>query len=181
MMRKFVAVGVLAVLAAGFAAGCSASSAGVMGMNLMRDDSNLKIYLDNTVAKQNTVKKAATGYSRFDVKDPVATSPTLKFEIEKPDKFGRITMVAVNIYQKFEADYSNQAEYTIVANSQDPGAQMKPGVAYNLSNPGPGFRVMDLSGREVSGVTLQPGVKYMLSLTVKADKSETGQVYFETK
>ena len=43
------------VLAAGFAAGCSASSAGVMGMNLMRDDSNLKIYLDNTVAKQNTV------------------------------------------------------------------------------------------------------------------------------
>ena len=28
---------------------------------------------------------------------------------------------------------------------------------------------------------LKPGMKYMLTLSVKADKSETAQVYFETK
>jgi hypothetical protein len=33
----------------------------------------------------------------------------------------------------------------------------------------------------VPGVQLNPGMKYMLVLTVKADKSEAAQIYFETK
>ena len=51
----------------------------------------------------------------------------------------------------------------------------------NAGKPGEGFKVLDLTNKEVPGVTLKPGVEYMLSLTVKADKSETAQVYFKTK
>jgi hypothetical protein len=167
-------------------AGCSGSGAattgGRMGLNLMRKDSYLKIWLDGEVAKQTKWKKAATGYSRFKIKEPVSTSPKLRFEIEDPDKFGRITMVSVSIFQEFEADYSHQAEFTIVAKeTNDPQAQMKPGVEYDLGRPGEGFKVLDLTGNEVEGVSLTPGLKYKLVLTVKADKSETAQIFLETK
>jgi len=166
--------------------GCSASSGastgGRMGLNLMRKDSHLKIWLDGEKAKQNKLKKAATGYSRFKVKEPATTGPKLKFEIEDPDKFGRITMVAINIFQEFEADYSHQAEFVIIASdTNNPQAQMKPGVEYDLGKPGPDFKVLNLTGDEVDGVVLQPGLKYQLNLVVKADKSETAQVFFKTK
>jgi len=86
-------------------AGCSGSSAGwtsfSVGKNLLRKDSHLKITLDGQQAKQNTVKKAAAGYSRFEVKEAVGTAPKLQFEIMEPDKFGRITMVSLQIHQKF--------------------------------------------------------------------------------
>jgi hypothetical protein len=166
--------------------GCSGSGAasegGGMTMNLLRKDSHLKIWLDGLEGKQDTLKKAATGYSRFNIKEPVAETPKLKFEIQDPDKFGRITMVVVSIYQKFEADYSHQAEFTIVAkDANNPQAQMKPGMEYDLGNPGPDFKVFDLTNKEVTGIKLLPGMKYQLQLSVKADKSETGQVFFETK
>jgi hypothetical protein len=168
------------------ATGCSGSGAamtgGRMGLNLMRKDSHLKIWLDGEVAKQTKWKKAATGHSRFKIKEPVTTAPKLKFEIEDPDKFGRITMVTVSIFQAFEADYSHQAEFTVVAkDTNDPQAQMKPGVEYDLSKPGEGFKVLDLTGNEVEGVALTPGLKHKLVLTVKADKSETAQIFLETK
>ncbi len=167
-------------------AGCSGTGAAItggrMGMNLLRKDSHLKIKLDGQPAKQTTWKKAATGYSRFKIKEAVSTAPKLQFELENPDKFGRITMVSVSIYQKFEADYSHQAEFTVIArDTNNPEAQMKPGVVYDLGNPGPGFKVLNLTSQEVSGVTLKPGMKYMLALTVRADHSETAQVYFKTK
>ena len=166
--------------------GCSGSSAGStggrMGLNLLRKDSHLKVWLDGEPGKQNKLKKAAAGYSRFKIKEPATTAPKLKFEIEDPDKFGRITMVGVSIFQEFEADYSHQAEFTIVAaDTNNPQAQMKPGIEYDLGNPGDAFKVLDLTGNEVDGVKLTPGLKYMLTLTVKADKSETAQIYFETK
>ena len=167
-------------------AGCSASSAGStgfsVGKNLLRKDSHLKIMLDNQPGKQSTLKKAATGYSRFTIKEPVGTAPKLQFEIEDPDKFGRITMVSLQIHQEFEADYSDQAEFIVHARDvNNPQAQMKPGVVYDLGQPGPDFRVMNFKGEEVAGVALTPGLKYMLVLTVKADKSETANIYFETK
>lgn len=167
-------------------AGCSgsgaASTGGGMSLNLMRKDSHLKIWLDGQEGKQDKLKKAATGYSRFNIKEQVSEAPKLKFEIDDPDKFGRITMVTVSIYQKFEADYSHQAEFTIVAkDTNDPQAQMKPGMEYDLGNPGPEFKVFDLTSKEVAGIKLLPGMKYQLQLIVKADKSETGQVFFETK
>ena len=167
-------------------AGCSGTSAAItggrMGLNLAKKDSHLKIWLDGQQAKQTAWKKAVTGYSRFKVKEPVSTAPKLKFEIEDPDKFGRITMVSVSIYQEFEADYSHQADFTIVArDTNNPQAQMKPGVVYDLGNPGPGFKVLNLTNQEVSGVSLEPGKKYKLLLTVRADHSETAQVFFKTK
>jgi hypothetical protein len=167
-------------------AGCSgsgaASTGGRMGLNLMRKDSHLKVWLDGEEAKQTKWKKAATGYSRFKIKEPVSTAPKLKFEIEDPDKFGRITMVSVSLYQEFEADYSHQAEFTVIASdTNNPQAQMKPGVEYDLGKPGEGFKVLNLTSQEVEGVTLTPGLKYQLTLTVKADKSETAQIFLETK
>jgi hypothetical protein len=166
--------------------GCSGTSAGwtgfSVGKNLLRKDSHLKIMMDGQQAKQNTLKKAAVGYSRFDVKERVGTAPKLQFEIMDPDKFGRITMVSISIHQKFEADYSDHAEFTIVAkDTNNPQAQMKPNTNYDLGAPGPDFKVINFKGEDVPGVQLIPGMKYMLTLTVKADKSETAQIFFETK
>ena len=186
MIKRLVAMATCLVGGLVVASGCSGSSAGMtggrMGLNLMRKDSHLKIWLDGQQGKQSKLKKAATGYSRFTIKEPVSCAPKLKFEIEDPDKFGRITMVSVSIHQKFEADYSDQSEYTVVArDTNNPQAQMKPGIEYDLGAPGEAFKVFDLTSKEVSGVGLTPGLKYMLVLTVKADKSETAQIYFETK
>ena len=166
--------------------GCSGSGAattgGRMGFNLMKKDCHLKIFLDGEQAKQTKWKKAATGYSRFKIKEDVGTSPKLKFEIEDPDKFGRITMVQFQIHQKFEADYSDHAEFVCIARDvNNPQAQMKPGTEYDLGKPGPDFKIMNFKNEEVEGVTLTPGLEYMLVLTVKADKSETAQIFFKTK
>lgn len=158
----------------------SAMTAGRMGMNLKKKDSHLKISMDGQTAEQNKLKKAMSGYSDWKIKSQVSTSPTIRFEIEDPEKFGRITMVAVSIYQQFEADYSSQAEYTVVSDSQDPMSQMKPGVDYNLGSPS-GFRVTNVSGQTVPGVTLKPGMKYKMTLTVRADHSESAQVEFQTR
>lgn len=182
LKKSFVGVCMVGFMLSG-GVGCGglggAMTAGKMGMNLKRKDSHLTIHLDGHTAAQNKLKKAATGYSNWKVKEQVNTSPMLRFEIEEPEKFGRITMVAVSIHQQFESDYSHQAEYTVVSDSQDPMSQMKPGVDYNLGSPG-GFRVMNVSGQTVPGVTLKPGMKYKLTLTVKADHSESAQVEFVT-
>jgi len=182
LKKSFAGVCVLGFILSGVV-GCSgmgtAMTAGRMGLNLKKKDSHLAITLDGRPAEQNKLKKATTGYSNWKIKEQVSTSPTLRFEIEEPEKFGRITMVAVSIHQQFESDYSHQAEYTVISNSNDPMSQMKPGVDYNLGSPG-GFRVMDVSGNTVSGVTLKPGMKYKLTLTVKADHSESAQVEFVT-
>ncbi len=185
-MRKRLLSAMAMVTGVMVLAGCSGSSAGWtgfgVGKNLMRKDSYLKLMMDGQPAKQNTLKKATVGYSRFDVKERISTAPKLQFEIMEPDKFGRITMVSIQIHQKFEADYSDHAEFVITAKDlNNPQAQMKPNIAYNLGKPGPEFKVMNYKGEEVPGVSLIPGMKYMLVLTVKADKSETAQIFFETK
>jgi hypothetical protein len=167
-------------------AGCSGTGAAMtgaqLGLNLSKNDTHLRIFLDDVKAAQNTAKKAATGYSEWKIKEPMSTEPKLKFEITKPEKLGRITMVAVAIFQQYEADYSHQAEYTIVAkDTNNPAAQMKPATEYDLGKPGADFKVMDLTSKEVDGVHLKPGLKYKLVLTVRADKSETAQIEFKTK
>lgn len=176
-----IAVGLTAVL---LTTGCGVGDAmtGIgIGRNITKKDSHLKVFLDGRQAKQNSLKKAATGYSNWTIKDQVSSAPTLKYQIENPDKFGRITMVAVSIYQEFGADFSHQAEFTVVArDTNNPQAQMKPDTEYNLGNPGSGFKVLDLTGKEVSGVALTPGKKYSLQLTVKADHSETASIEFKS-
>ena len=172
------------VVLAVFAAGCSDYGLGMqgasMGMNLAKDSTYLRVELDGHDAEQNTFKKAYSGYSEWKVKEAVSEAPKLEFEITKPDKLGRITMVTVAIYQGFKSDYSHQPEFTIVSRGSDPESQMKPNTTYDLGNPGSGFKVLNLTGQEVSGVTLKPGMKYKLVLTVKADKSENAQVEFKT-
>jgi hypothetical protein len=166
-------------------AGCSGTGAawtgGRVAMNLMKKDSHLRIWLDGQKGEQSMLKKAATGYSRWKIKEPVSTSPKLQFEIRDPDRFGRITNVSIQIHQEFEADYSHLAEFKVFAATKDTQAQMKPGVEYDLGAPGEGFKVLNVTDDEVSGVELKPGLKHMLVLTVAADKSESAQIYFETK
>lgn len=180
-MNRFVLV--LTTLAVAAVAGCgNAGTAINMFKNSQRVDSHLRVFLDDQEATQDQLEKTVKGYSRFTVSEPVGTKPKLKFLINEPDKFGRITAVMVSIYQKFEADYSHQAEFTITAKDiNDPMAQMKPDTVYDLGKPGEGFRVGDLTNKEIEGIELKPGFKYMLTLTVKADKSETAQLFFDTK
>ncbi len=184
-MKKAIAIvcllGSLACLTA-----CSATGAAItgaeMGLNLSKTDTHLRIFVDDQKAEQNQAKKAVTGYSNWKVKEPVSTEPKLKFEIIKPEKLGRITMVSVSLFQQYEADYSHQAEFGVNAkDTTEPQAQMKPDTVYDLGKPGEGFKVTDLTGKTVEGVKLKPGLKYKLVLTVKADKSETAQIEFKTK
>lgn len=165
-------------------AGCSVSGAVFTGINVYKNTEanqlGIRIWLDGSEATRDEFKQAATGYSRYTVDSGVGTNPKLKFEFKEPDALGRITSVIVNIHQKFEADYSHQAEFTIFATSNDPQAQLKPGVVYDLGNLPAGFRVTDYKGDTVNGVALKNGVQYMMNLTVRADKSETAQIYFKT-
>lgn len=163
-------------------AGCGAASQGArIGMNLSHKDSHVKVMLDGYPAKQNMVKKGATGYAKFKIAEQVSPSPTLRFEIEDPEKFGRIMTVSLQIHQAFESDYSHQAEFVVwpAKGKEDREAQLKPGRDYNLGNLGADFKVFDVYGKECSGVKLEPGKKYLMVFTVNADKSESTQIYFE--
>lgn len=161
--------------------GCSAGEGARIGMNLHRKDSHVKVFLDGYEAKQNMVKKGATGYAKFKISEQVSPAPTLRFEIEDPDKFGRIMTVSLQIHQAFESDYSHQAEFVVwpAKGKEDRDAQLKPGKDYSLGNLGADFKVFDVYGKETSGVKLEPGKKYLMVFTVNADKSESTQIYFE--
>ncbi len=185
-MRKLIVTAACAALALLGMTGCTATSAAVSGgqalWNVSKTDTLLRIYLDGSKAEQSTFKKATTGRSDWKVDGKVSTSPRLRYEIKDPKEVGRITMVAVSIFPELGGDFSHQPEYTVIAsNTNDPESQMKPGQTYDLGAPGSGFKVLTLTGQEVSGVTLQPGMKYKLGLTVRADNSETAQVEFKTK
>lgn len=169
------------VCAAGCSAGSAISTTGNVAMNLAKSDTYLRVWLDDQKAEQNLAKKAAVGYSEWKVSEQVSTSPKLKFEVKKPEKLGRITMVTVGVYQQFQADYSHQADFTVFCKDNDTESQMKPGVEYALGQPGGKLSVINLEGKTVGGVKLDPGKKYKLVLTVKADKSETAQIEFKTK
>jgi len=77
------------------------------------------------------------------VTEALGAAPKRQFEIIEPDKFVRITMVSLQIHQKFEADYSDHAEFVVTARHlNDFEAQMKPNTTYDLGAPGPNFKVM---------------------------------------
>lgn len=175
-LLSFVVVGLVAGLT-----GCSAGSAARVGLNLHRKDSHVKLMLDGHLAKQNMVQKGATGYAKFKIAEQVSPTPTLRFEIEDPEKFGRIMTVSLQIHQAFESDYSHQAEFVVwpARGKEDREAQLKPGHDYPLGGLGSDFKVFDVYGKECSGVKLEPGKKYLMVFTVNADKSESTQVYFE--
>lgn len=184
-MRRVHWMALMVAGAAAFVSGCSATGAaweGIrIGKNLSEKDSYLKIWLDGQEAKQNKARKAYMGYAPFEVKGDVSTSPTFKFEFIDPSKFGRIKRTFISVYQEYEGDYSGHAEYSIHTVSDDPGVQMKPGETYNLGNPGASFRVTDFYDKEVSGISLKPGLKYTFLFTVTGDRNETVQIFFDTK
>jgi tRNA-binding EMAP/Myf-like protein len=166
--------------------GCSATGAGSSGFgvakNLMRKDTNLRVYLDGEQAKQSTLAKGLKGYSPFTIKEEATTSPVFKYEIIDPKKFGFIKSVMMAVHQKFEADFSDLADYKIFPrDTSDSEQNMKPGVDYDLGNLGPDFKILDKKDKEVEKVEFVPGVEYLLVFTISADKSETIQIYFKTK
>ena len=180
VVAGFTCVGLLVAVT-----GCSGTSAAFTGLrvgkNLFKGGSNLRISLDGQEAKQSKLKKAATGHSNWKVEDPVGTSPTLSFRLRKPEKTGRITFTAMSIFQKFEADYSHQAEFVVAPKDNKAESQLKPDTDYNLGDLPDHLKILDVRGNDVDAVKLIPGVKYMLQLTIKADKSETLNIYFKTK
>lgn len=182
---KSIVISLGAVIALAAMTGCSGSSAGFtalqMGKNLSEKDSYLITYIDGQLAKQNKIEKAAKGYAQFKVKEPVSTSPTFKFEFDEDAEFGRVRTTIINVYKEYKSDYSGSAEFTIAPASNDPSTLFKPNTVYNLGAPGSNFRVFDFYNKEVSGITLQPGTEYMFLFTVGGDKSETIQIFFDTK
>lgn len=182
--RLFVAC--TAVTGLALIAGCHGSgeaSTGVSIMkNLSRKDTNLRIFLDDQEAKQSKLKKGLKGYSPFTIKEEIAGSPKFRYEIIEPKKFGFIKHVSMQVHPKFEADFSDIPDYIIhPRDMNNPEANMKPGVNYDLGNLGKDFRIIDRHDKEVERVGFKPGVEYLLVFTVAADKSETCQVYFKTK
>lgn len=185
MLRQWIAgIAVLAMVAG--LSGCSATSAGStgfsIGKNLFRKDTNLRIYLDGKQAKQNKLRKGLSGYAPFEIKEDVTGSPTFRYEIIDPKKFGYIKHVSMQVHRKFEADFSDIPDYIIhKRDMQDSEANMKPGVDYDLGNLGPEFRILDRHDDVVQQVQFRPGSEYLLVFTITADKSESCQVYFKTK
>ena len=114
-------------------AGCSASGAGhtgfSIGKNLMRKDTNLRVFLDGKQAQQNKLKKGLSGYSPFAIKEEVTGSPVFRYEIIEPKKFGFIKHVTMQVHQKFEADFSDIPDYVIhPRDMSDREGNMKPEV-----------------------------------------------------
>ncbi len=181
MMRRTMAVAIV-VLAAVVLSGCSSSSGINVFKNLSREDTNLRVYLDGQQAEQSTLEKGLKGYSPFKIKEPVSTSPVFKYEIIEPKKFGDIMSVHLQVHQKFEADFSDIADYVIhTTDANNRAEQMKPGVEYELGDLGPKFTILNKNNQRVNKVEFVPGQEYLLVFTIRADQSESIQIYFKTK
>ena len=184
MFKKFMCtaiVGTMLMVSSGCSATGAAWQAAKIGKNLSEKDSYMTLSLDGLEAKQNKLKKGFAGYAKFKIKGTVSTAPTFKFSFEDPTKYGRITSTNMQTHQAFEADYSHKAEFVISPRGSGEDSLMKPDRAYNLGSIGGEFNVMDFDGNSVGGVTLKPGMDYMLVFSISGDRSETMQVLFSTK
>ncbi|HPF37891.1 MAG TPA: hypothetical protein P5081_06970 [Phycisphaerae bacterium] len=181
MNKRMMGMALLSIGLAGAGLGCSAGSAFSVGKNLMRKDSRLQVWIDGMPAEQNKLKKGAMGYAKFKVKGTCGVSPSFKFELDDPTKFGRITSTNIQIHQAFEADYSHQPEFTIYPASQDSNLLMKPGTVYNLGALPSNMKCMNFEKQPCAGVTLKPGMDYMMVFTVAGDRSDSIQVILSTK
>ncbi|MCH8806723.1 MAG: hypothetical protein IH986_11625 [Planctomycetes bacterium] len=174
------ALSATAMLISGCSVWGAASTALMVAKNVKSNRLGIRIWMDDHEAKRNELKQAVTGYSRWKIKEDVSTAPTLKFEFKDPGALGRISTIIVSIHQKFEAKYSDHAEFTIVATDSSPSAQMKPGTEYDLGALGDGFKILNWENKEVDGVELKPGVEYQFTISVKADDSESALIFIKT-
>ncbi len=180
MLKRFVLVTAgLAVAALCCSCGGEGGEGIAITKNLLRKDTNLRIYLDGQEAKQNTLKKGLSGYSPFTIKGDVTGTPKFKYEIIDVKKFGFIKTTMMQVHQKFQADFSDLADYKIFPTNDQ--TRFEPNKEYDLGALPPGFKILDKKDKEVSKVEFVPGVEYLLVFTVSADKSETVQIYFKTK
>lgn len=183
MLKKFLCVAFVGSMLMG-ASGCSATGAALRAASIgknMSKKSYLTLSLDGLEAKQNKLKKGFAGYAKYKIKGTVGTSPTFMFSFKDPSKFGRITGTNMQIHQAFEADYSHKAEFVITPRGSGAELLMKPDRAYNLGSIGSEMNVTDFEGNSVGGVTLKPGMDYMLVFTISGDRSENIQAHFSTK
>lgn len=185
MMVRKCAVGVVAVLLAVAGVGCSAGGAASTGFSMFKNTRQNKldvtIYLDNQEAKRNEMMQAAAGHSKWKIKEPVSTNPTFRYDVKDAATTGRISNTTLTLYKKVGKKMSTQPEYTIVSTSTEAAGQMQPGQSYSLASPGAGFRTMDWQNKQVAGATLEPNTEYMLQFSIRADQSETAQIYFATR
>ncbi|MGE3182931.1 MAG: hypothetical protein AB7N71_14970 [Phycisphaerae bacterium] len=164
--------------------GCSASGAGSTAFGMFKNSKagklEVDIWLDGQMAARNKLKQAATGHSRYKIATPISTNPSFKFDIKDEETTGRVSYTNVAIYEVRGSKPSDQPEYIITPTGSGAEAQMKSGQTYSLTNPGPGFRIMNWENKDVSSVQLKPGKEYMFQFVIRADDSETAQVWFTT-
>ena len=184
MLQKFVAFS-LVVGAVGLLSGCSVGGAASTGLNVFRNTKSNKldvnIYVDGQLAKRNEMKQAVTGASKYKLAAATSVSPTFKYEARTEGVLGRISGTNIQIHKMLKDKPSDQAEFIIFSTTQTPESQLQPGTQYNLASLPGNFRTQNWRGETVSGVTLEPATDYMLVFTVRADDSETAQIYFTTK
>jgi len=152
-----------------------------IGKNLAKRDSYLRIYLNGQEAKQSKLKKGYFGYAAYKCTKPVSKDVTFRFEFIDEAKFGRVTGSSMRIHKEFAAGKSDLAEFTITQRTSGSEGALRPGTDYLLSAIGSQCRVVDFNNNEVGGVTLEPGLEYLLVFTITGDRSESVQVLFETK
>jgi hypothetical protein len=184
MTRRGLSLVIVGLPLAALSSGCSIGSAitgAQMAHRASKETTYLRVTLDGQEGKENKLKKAVAGYSGWKISEPVSTAPKLEYRITHPEKMGRITGVTVSLYREFEADFSHQPDFTIIAaDTNNPEAQMKPETEYDLSNPGEGFKVLDLTSNQVERVEMEPGRRYTVLVTVRADRSQSAVIEFMT-
>ncbi len=126
--------------------------------------------------------KAEMGDVYCSVGGSVSTGPTVRYEITDDDKIGRVSTVIINIFREFGDGWSSNADFVVTAKDiNNPDAQLKQMVNYNLGDPGSDVQIIDRSNQTVGAVTLDPGTRYLMNFVVSADRSETVQVEFKTR
>lgn len=189
MMKQKVSIACLVVCVPlmALSMGCSPTSAGMTGgrmaWNVSRSGSRITLTLDGQEGKQNPLKKAWAGPkgTRYVISEPISVSPTFRYALDDPEKFGRINTVQFQIHQEFEGDFSHLAEFVVSPRDNQPESQLKPDTDYKLDALHEQFLILNHRGDPIEKIVLDHGKQYRIVLTVAADRSETLLVEFKTQ
>jgi hypothetical protein len=183
MMRTIWVFGLAVAISA--ALGCSNSSmmfsGGKMAAKMLKKDSALRVFVDGQQAKQNKLKKMIGGHPAFKVSKPVNVSPAFSYEVGDAEAWGVIHFTYVSIFEKVKDDVVSRPAFVITPVDESSRTVMRPATMYELAKLDPSLKVVDGSGKVLSGVTLKPKTKYQMVVTVTGKKSETQAVEFVTE